>query len=405
MHAAHTGGSRAHYAKGTSSKPYYVNGTKADDVITVSKGTKKNGLAVHVNGDVRQLNEEQSKRLVIKAAGGDDQVTVAPNVEHNIAIEGGAGNDTLKGGKGNDTIKGGQGVDTIDGGAGDDFIDGGIGNDTLRGGEGRDTLMGGRGDDALKGGAGKDVMAGGAGKDTFDAREKGKAERDVTYAERGESLKQMKKGVDVAKAVDMSGDTPETEPGHSINIKGNAAFKANVEADLDVLRSTPTGRRLLSDLDERAAAGKKLTIGYSASAETNATAGGSLQSGKKAAGAEKIVVNYNPADTRMHGRTDGFHRSPSAITLFHELVHADHFAHGTAKAQGVWSKQQSSQNGHSAVAENEELATSGLAYLPGGEGASDRPLGSRAGYVKPSSTDFTENQLRKELGLPLRKAY
>ena len=82
-------------------------------------------------------------------------------------LSGGAGNDSLSGGNGNDTLDGGDGNDTLSGGGGDDRLDGGDGNDALSGDSGNDILLGGTGNDTLDGGDGDDRLDGGEGDDTL----------------------------------------------------------------------------------------------------------------------------------------------------------------------------------------------------------------------------------------------
>ena len=84
--------------------------------------------------------------LAIDAGAGDDTVTGGAGDD---ALDGGAGNDALDGGAGNDTLGGGAGDDSLAGGAGDDVLDGGAGNDTLAVGGG-DSGLGGDGDDLFQ---------------------------------------------------------------------------------------------------------------------------------------------------------------------------------------------------------------------------------------------------------------
>ena len=131
----------------------------------------------------------------IVARVGTDQADSFTWTETALAVDGGAGNDslssgsyadTLAGGDGNDTLRGGGGADqltgdagadqlfgddgndALDGGAGDDSLEGGAGDDTLAGGDGNDTLRGGGGADQLTGGAGADQLFGDDGNDTLD---------------------------------------------------------------------------------------------------------------------------------------------------------------------------------------------------------------------------------------------
>ncbi|MCV2876756.1 Hint domain-containing protein [Rhodobacteraceae bacterium XHP0102] len=103
---------------------------------------------------------------VILGAGNDSVDGTSSTT--GIALDTGAGNDTVAGGTGNDSIAGGDGRDVLDGGDGNDTLDGGAGNDSLAGGFGRDSLIGDAGNDTLRGGVGIDTLEGGAGDDSLD---------------------------------------------------------------------------------------------------------------------------------------------------------------------------------------------------------------------------------------------
>ncbi|MEO5772712.1 MAG: calcium-binding protein [Sphingomicrobium sp.] len=171
----------------------------------------------------------QSASILVRAGGGDDQVTVSSDA----SVDAGAGNDTVRilagtasvfAGDGDDLIfsgpnfeylYGGNGVDTVSyanslvgvtinllgpipgqsdylvsienldgseyadsltggwsssaltGRGGDDTINGASGDDTLDGGSGSDTLVGGAGNDILRGGEGNNFLIGGVGNDVY----------------------------------------------------------------------------------------------------------------------------------------------------------------------------------------------------------------------------------------------
>ncbi|WP_167745367.1 calcium-binding protein, partial [Eikenella corrodens] len=86
---------------------------------------------------------------VLNGGAGDDRLY---GYNGNDRLDGGAGNDTLYGGNGNDTLLGGTGNDSLSGDEGDDRLEGGEGDDILIGGAGHDTLIGGAGNDQLSGG-------------------------------------------------------------------------------------------------------------------------------------------------------------------------------------------------------------------------------------------------------------
>jgi Ca2+-binding RTX toxin-like protein len=110
----------------------------------------------------------------INATGGNDAITIPPNagavdvtglaaavkIEHPEAA-----NDLLNvnGLGGNDTISGAIGLGALIKVA----IDGGAGDDTINGGDGAEALFGGDGNDAIDGNGGADTALTGAGDDTF----------------------------------------------------------------------------------------------------------------------------------------------------------------------------------------------------------------------------------------------
>ncbi|HKP24945.1 MAG TPA: hypothetical protein VJV39_13855 [Dongiaceae bacterium] len=153
-----------------------TDGSAGNDVIKVAVA---GGIAsiTGLSAQVTVVHELSSLGIEIDALGGNDNVsgsTLKLNSIQSLAVDGGAGNDTLSGGAGNDGLHGGDDNDKILGGAGDDglfgdngkdVLDGGTGNDSLTGGAGNDVLTGGVGDDAFTGGGGDDTMTGGTGKD------------------------------------------------------------------------------------------------------------------------------------------------------------------------------------------------------------------------------------------------
>ena len=69
----------------------------------------------------------------VNLGDGDDVLDMTSNTftyTDNMAVDGGAGNDTIWTADGDDTLSGGAGNDGVFGGAGDDTIDGGTGTDT-----------------------------------------------------------------------------------------------------------------------------------------------------------------------------------------------------------------------------------------------------------------------------------
>ncbi|MEL7370391.1 MAG: M91 family zinc metallopeptidase [Myxococcota bacterium] len=417
--------------KTTSGGSTVVEGTADDDNIQVHPRTG-GGVRIVNGGTTLELTAAEARDLTIRAAAGDDTVYIDPSVNYDIAIEGGDGDDTLtagggnniiRGGDGNDSIRGsdgddalfgGDGNDTITGGKGGDYIDGGAGNDHIRGGEGRDVLygmdgkdvisgddgrdyidggagddrlmggagidqvLGGRGDDDLRGGAGDDVLAGGGGTDAYN----GDAGADKIFHQDGEWI--AADAADAATEVDMSGATLGT----SITITGSDEFRARVESDLDVLRSLPSGRQMLADLD---AAGKTVTIVETTGGNAVDNGAGAvdpdwfMSSGNTVNGAgDDSTVHYNPSRIELSGGNPWSARPP-LIGLFHELVHSENAGTGTLPL------------GQDAVtgANNLEHIAVGLDIDHDGNPATPR--------IQPNRN--TENGLRDELNLERRNRY
>lgn len=140
-----------------------VVGTDGADVLDVRR--EGDGLAVWATGARLGVFVGGFTSLVVDARGGDDVVLLAPQVDTDAELRGGAGNDLLAGGGGDDRVFGGDGRDVLLGCSGHDLLDGGAGCDILFGGPGGDELYGGLGDDWLFGGPGVDVLDGGPGRD------------------------------------------------------------------------------------------------------------------------------------------------------------------------------------------------------------------------------------------------
>jgi Ca2+-binding RTX toxin-like protein len=155
-----------------------IDTSDKNDKVSVTRDTATGDVSVTVNGTEHRFTASQAEHITVRAHGGDDEVRVDPDVQINVTVAGGDGNDSITGGGGADTLDGGAGDDTIVGGngsdkivaaAGDDTVDAGAGNDTVDGGEGADTVKTGDGDDAINGGAGDDKIDSEAGRDTVNA--------------------------------------------------------------------------------------------------------------------------------------------------------------------------------------------------------------------------------------------
>jgi Ca2+-binding RTX toxin-like protein len=119
---------------------------KGNDEVRISKAGGADGLKglyeVNINGKVQLMTKEQLEHTRFNLQGGNDTLTVAPDVDANISADGGEGNDTMLGGAGNDHFVGGTGKDVLRGRGGSDWLDGGKDRD-------RDVLDGGAGQDVV----------------------------------------------------------------------------------------------------------------------------------------------------------------------------------------------------------------------------------------------------------------
>ncbi|MEG3093265.1 calcium-binding protein, partial [Sphingomonas sp. PB1R3] len=157
----------------TSSKTI-LEGTEADDQLTVAGGGKRSGPSeasiFHVSNVFHGGGGND------RIAGGDTGDDLFGDVGDDRLI-GGALDDWLFGGSGNDVLDAGGGSgNVLSGGSGDDQVVGadGVsadpmnsGSDWLSGGNGNDRLSGRGGDDYLEGGADDDRLDGGEGSDTY----------------------------------------------------------------------------------------------------------------------------------------------------------------------------------------------------------------------------------------------
>lgn len=358
------------------------------------------GIRVSVNGTHHDFTAEQADRLTIIAGRGDDQVDVDMRVTADLRIEGGDGDDTLRGGGGDDVIAGGRGDDYIEGGDGDDslnagagrdvvygldgddrigggdgrdYLDGGRGHDRVAGGDGIDQVIGGRGDDDLRGGAGDDVLVSGHGRDAFG----GDAGADRIFREGSEWT--ARDSADTQTEVDMAGG----DPGTSVSVSGDARFDDRVQSDLDAMRSIPSGRALLEDLDRT---GRSTTIretsggnatGYPNPSDRLMTHGNTVNG----AGTD-ARIDYNPTRTELAGGNPWSARPP-VVGLQHELVHAENAGNGNMPT------------GSTDGTRNRERIAVGLSIDEDGNAATPRTQPNR----------HTENGFRADLNLENRDRY
>jgi Ca2+-binding RTX toxin-like protein len=250
------------------------------------------------------LTEEQANGLVIRAGSGNDIIAVDPDIDVELVIWAGSGDDLvgwadqnpavrISGGSGlriflgdgDDVAYGSIGADEIYTGAGTNFVDGGDGDDrivaggsaldvnVLYGGSGDDLLIGGRGRSYLEGGSGADTLHGIAGSNVLsggrgDDRIIGGVGADTIIGGRGADRITTGDGSNVVYtdgADDISGRRRtvrvevDGEPGSLaiatprpdwMSEAEHRAFLERMDADLELLRHLPDGQAGLSALDD-----------------------------------------------------------------------------------------------------------------------------------------------------------
>ena len=109
-----------------------------------------------------------------------------------------------------------------------------------------------------------------------------------------------------------------------VKVEGSDAFVQRVQADIEMLRSSPNGQQMLAEFDKAAAEGNVVTIrelqnvdnGYAQSV------GGSDISNGRAGTSGPVDISYNPAFAIPE-------LPVPAVTLFHEMSHAYNGVNGT----------------------------------------------------------------------------
>ncbi|GIH04008.1 hypothetical protein Rhe02_20750 [Rhizocola hellebori] len=393
-----------------------VNTGPGNDTVRVSVDPATNEQLLTVNGV--QHRYPPNAELTIRAGAGNDEVTVDPGTRLNLSITGGEGRDILRGGGGDETLVGGDGRDQIYGGAGadrlsggagrdylegqagNDRISGGMGNDTayglggddrLVGGEGRDYLEGGRGNDTLDGGAGNDMLSGGRDNDTL----RGGAGNDVMYGGLGNDSAAGGSGRDrfFGEAGDTTTGDVERRTNLAINdtarfitVNGTPEFQERVQADLDMLRSSPRGQEMLTGLElAQASSHGTLTINeYNNPADPdNSTASFSGTAN---------TIDYNPHYDQYPNAVRGQMQEPPVTILYHEFGHVYDFMNGTS-ATGTHG------HGIDTGVDNFERVVTGLPIDHDHNPHTPDRLDPRHPY------GLTENALLEELGEPTRPTY
>lgn len=345
-----------------------------------------------------------AKTATLYTGPGDDFIAVVNGACH---VEAGDGNDEVHGFQDTHmTVYGGPGADEISGGSGSCFLDGGQGNDHIVGGRGLNILSGGPGNDRIKAGPAKNVIYTGDGLNDVTQL---KAD-DVTYYN-------FKSSLTVDCALMMHPDVPDDLPpgqlaSHVVHlepkplgqsglvVQGSAQFVQRVNDDLRLLLGSPTGQRLLAQLEHAARDnGHPITIHefYPRLNGLFVPAPGTAD--------WPFIDNDQPGRPSFGGdiwynTTDIIPGTPSIINLFHELCHAWNHISGTLlrgeSPDGI------DGNKPRYPVKNLELQAVGL---PTTAPPFDFDRDPSTPPTNTNPREFSENGLRKELGLPPRKQY
>ncbi|MFE7719134.1 M91 family zinc metallopeptidase [Nocardia rhizosphaerihabitans] len=396
-----------------------------DDKVDVHEDPLTHVVTVTVNGKDYKFEGQQAQNITIFAEGGNDTISVDAGTQVGLKLEGGAGNDKIQGGGGKDYINGASGDDILGGGTGDDVVYGGDGNDTIFGGDGNDYVEGSAGDDTVFGGFGNDTVSGGLGNDRLqsgggDDKVYTGAGTDSVGNDGGNDTVYAQVGEDSVAAAGQNGsnqvvnvvlsDIPD-----NVTVTGSPEFQDRVRADLEFMRSSPTGQQMLAGLAETP---HNVTIvegaaGTDSARATDPAAADLGADGKPGAGTSSTII-YNPRGTSFSevgsayaGTPYDYH--PPITTLYHEAAHAYDETHGTMRpVSDVYT-------GTDAVDRNYPND-----YSPTGTGMFERErvaVGLTIDHDNDPSTPeqladedehpyaLTENALREELGIARREHY
>lgn len=411
-----------------------IDAGAGDDQIGVRQDAKTGDVTVTVNGEAQVFSGADKDNLVIRAGDGNDNIWVDENVTVHLRLEGGDGDDFIRGGGGNDKIEGGKGDDRLHGGGGDDYINGSVGDDTLYGDSGNDVVYGGDGNDKMYGNDGNDYLEGSKGNDEIYGNDgndvisggigddylRGNYGDDVVYAGQGadeiygddgnnkifsqadDTVQKSEGGTNnTVVTVVLSGNPGGT----SVVVNGTDEFKERVEADLEMLRSSPVGRQMLEGYDDaNRNDGVTVTINETTANKGSASwnSSGTNPNLDPATGGRgtptDATINYNPSYMPTYTFSDGTStESVPSVVMFHEMAHAYDGTHGTFRAEDY--------NGTDPIDSPGTLKT-------GERVAVGLPIDHDNDPSTPEQTDnanhpdaLTENGLREEMNLQNRDHY
>ncbi|WP_191487241.1 M91 family zinc metallopeptidase [Pseudomonas sp. FEN] len=373
--------------------------------------------------------------IVLRTAGGNDNIRVDDNVKITVFIDSGTGDDRIlcgagftkiNAGAGNDQVFTRSGASYIEAGDGDDIVSaqgsgpmtvyGGKGHDTLIGGEGACFMDGGQGDDLLLGGKGHNVLSGAEGNDQITAG----PDRNTVYTGTGvDFIEHLGPKTQLFNAYAAAGPVPsslQTAPGTIIAAKeldncgvivdGTAEFQERVNDDLRLLLGSGNGRQLLEALGEARKKSAVPVVVKELTAEENGMCFPNrpqpdnpfedeypfIENGREGIPIKGCTVYYDPSFLKGE--------ITSIVHLYHELCHAYNFVTGTI-FPGYGPDGVDADNVRQRVP-NAELQAVGLRV-------SSPPFDfDRDPATPPLDSNpeaFSENGLRQEFGIPPRKQY
>ena len=415
-----------------------IDAGDGDDQIGVSRDARGN-VTVTVNGESQTFTGRDRNNLVIRAGNGNDNIFVDENVTVNLRLEGGDGDDFIRGGGGHDKIEGGKGNDRMHGNGGNDYINGSVGddiiygdagNDTVYGGDGNDQLFGNDGNDYLEGSRGNDEIYGNDGNDQIsggigddylrgnygdDAIYAGQGTDDIygdagnnkIYSQKDDTVQSNGNGINnTVVTVELTGNPGGT----GVNVVGTDEFRERVEADLEMLRSSPAGRQMLTSFDQaQANNGVTVTIqelpnennGYADwQNRTNPTQPQPIfdPATNTPGTPNNATISYNTQFAPTFEFTDGTEAyTPPVTVLFHEMAHAYDFTHGTFRAE-TYNGVDANDNGIN-LRVGERVAVG----LPIDHDNDPTTAERTDDAVHPD--ELTENALREEMNLQIRTSY
>ncbi len=383
------------------------------DTVYVSPA-KSGGADININGKTFYINNKEQdpkvRELAIKTHGGGDHVRIAPEFKERVRVEAGSGNDyveagggetRISGGAGNDHIRLGSGAGYAQGDEGDDIMIDGSGPGVLYGNDGNDRMFsgyfasnsrtfmdGGRGNDKMYTKSGESIMHGGLGNDLMVG-----CGRSHIYTGAGADLV-VTAGKDTIFSQGKNNITPRTTskiinvPDRLVSaegfvVKGSAEFRRRVADDLDFLNASPTGQKMLTEMDS--AGSRDGPVEISKLDEDN---GYFLADEEGDVGA----IQYNPSFSPQ-----GKNRILPVVVLFHEMAHA--YNNATSTELDGYTRVGDGARGLEPNAERQAVGLWTNAAPIDFDGDPATPVAST------NPTQFSENGLRAEMGEPLRTAY